>query len=116
MANKLLLPTHEEFPSQPNQPTNITFPKRMFSGKLCSFQPSWFTMCHWLHYDPSKDTAFCHTCITGLLLHKMKATSVEPAFVSTYYIIIGYRVKIIQPRIGLVANYRQDANASAADC
>ena len=73
---------------------------------------------HWLHYDPSKDAAFCNTCITGLLQHKMKATSVEPAFVSTYYIIIGYRVKIIQPCIGLVANYRQDANAaaSAANC
>ena len=70
---------------------------------------------HWLHYDPSKDAAFCNTCITGLLQHK-KATSVEPAFVSTYYIIIGYRAKIIQPRIALVANYRQDANASAANC
>ena len=44
----------------------------------------------------------------------MKATGVESAFVSTYYyIIIGYRVKIIQCN-GLVANYRQDANASAA--
>ena len=51
-------------------------------------------MWHWLHYDPSNNAAFCHTCITGLLRHKMKATSVEPAFVSTYYIIIGYRVKI----------------------
>ena len=43
MAYKLLLPTREEFPSQTNQPTNIIFPKRMFSQKLHSFQASWFT-------------------------------------------------------------------------
>ena len=81
MAYKLLLPTREEFPSQPNQPTNIVFPKRMFSQKLRSFQASWFNTWCWLHYDSSKDAAFCHTCITGLLQHKMKATNVDPAFV-----------------------------------
>ena len=82
MAYKLLLPNREEFPSQPNQPTNITFTRRKFSGKLRSFQRSWFTTWRWLHYDSSKDAAFCHTCITGLLQHKMKDTNVEPAFVS----------------------------------
>ena len=30
-----------------------------------------------------KDAAFCHTCITGLLQHKIKATNVDPAFVSS---------------------------------
>ena len=97
MAYKLLLPiaTRKQFPSQPNQPTNITFPKECSLENFAHFNnlglpATW----HWLHYDPSNNAAFCHTCITGLVRHKMKATSVEPAFVSTYYIIIGYRVKI----------------------
>ena len=34
MAYKLLLPIREEFPSQLNQPTNVVFPKGMFSQKL----------------------------------------------------------------------------------
>jgi len=55
MANKLLLPTREEFP---NQPKNIVFPKRMFSGRLHLFQPSWFTTWCWLHYDSSKTLLF----------------------------------------------------------
>jgi len=82
MDYKLLLPTREEFPSQPNQPKNIVFLKRTFSGKLRSFQLSWFTTWCWLHYDSSKDAAFCNTCITGHLQQKMKVTNVEPAFVS----------------------------------
>ena len=54
-----------------------------------------------------EDTAFCNTCITAgwPLQHKMKATSVEPAFVNTCYIIIGYRVKIISTAVHWSRSY-----------
>ena len=55
----------------------------MFSQKLRSFQVLGLPRgagCIMIHL---KDAAFCHTCITGLLQHKMNATNVDPAFVSS---------------------------------
>ena len=54
-----------EIGNRPNQPENIIFPKREFGKKSVSkyaFQKSWFVQHPWIHYDESRDPAFCHIC------------------------------------------------------
>ena len=71
---------------KPNQPLDFAFPKRQF-GKTkiinCSFQAQWFQKFRWLHYDQSRDLAFCHTCVSAVQSGKMKsAGNVDSAFIS----------------------------------
>ena len=61
--------------NEPNQPRRHQFPKRSFGKKNViyrSFQPAWFDRWKWLHYDSSRDLAFCFTCITAIKTGKMK--------------------------------------------
>ena len=58
-----------------NQPRRHQFPKRSFGKKNVvyrSFQPAWFDRWKWLHYDSSRDLAFCFTCIKAIKIGKMK--------------------------------------------
>ena len=62
----------------PNQPKDFKFPKRAFGVSkpvFRSFQPSWFTKWDWLHYDESKDVAYCFTCVCALKTGKLKTTA-----------------------------------------
>ena len=60
---------------EPNQPRRYNFPKRLFGKKSVvyhSFQAAWFDRWRWLHYDCSRDLAFCFTCIKAIKTGKMK--------------------------------------------
>ena len=70
------LPDIGELPNQPTLP-QFKFPKRNFGKtKIVSraFQASWFSKWCWLHYDGTRDLAFCHTCIQAVKTGKMKVT------------------------------------------
>ena len=61
--------------SKPSQPRRFNFPKRPFGKKNVvyrSFQAAWFDRWRWLHYDCSRDVAFCFTCIKAIKAGKMK--------------------------------------------
>jgi len=72
---------------KPNQPRDIEFPKRTFGKdvKQRSFQPDWFNSFKWLHYDQTKDTAFCFTCIRALKKNMISSEKSETAFTETGY-------------------------------
>ena len=75
-----------DLPESPYQPTNYVFPSRSFglSKPLKrSFQSSWFSRFHWLHYDASKDCAFCFICCKAIKSNKVRITGVtEHAFIT----------------------------------
>uniref|UniRef100_A0A1X7UEZ8 TTF-type domain-containing protein n=1 Tax=Amphimedon queenslandica TaxID=400682 RepID=A0A1X7UEZ8_AMPQE len=48
--------------SAPIQPTNVTFPKRSYTDRGRSFNPSWFSQYNWLEYFVKRDAAFCFPC------------------------------------------------------
>ena len=91
-----------DLPAKPHQPLNFTFPKRSFGKKKVvqrSFQPSWFSQWPFLHYDESKDVVYCHTCVIGFKLRRMKtSTRADPAFVSYLQVSLLHalaRIKLI---------------------
>ena len=60
---------------EPSQPRRYNFPKQSFGKKSVvyrSFQAAWFDRWRWLHYDCSRDLAFCFTCIKAIKTEKMK--------------------------------------------
>ena len=67
----------------PAQPQNIEFPQRLFSGKLRSFNKHRFSRFNWIHYDCSKDVAFCFVCIRALSVGAISSNNVEQTFVKT---------------------------------
>ncbi|XP_075097848.1 uncharacterized protein LOC142175168 [Nicotiana tabacum] len=44
------------------QPREHKFPQRNFYGKLCPFNPQWFSEYGWLKYSVTIDAAFCFYC------------------------------------------------------
>ena len=61
-----------------NQPLQFDFPKREFGKTKIvkrAFQAQWFGKWRWLHYDCSRDLAFCHTCVTAFKTSKLKLSS-----------------------------------------
>jgi len=74
---------------KPNQPNNISFPKRSY-GKTTvtnrAFQPKWFDKWRWLHYDRTGDRVFCFLCVTALKTGKMRPDgNIDEAFVTWGY-------------------------------
>ena len=54
---------------KPHQPLSFSFPKREFGKTIIvkrSFQSQWFIKWQWLHYDQSRDLAFCHMCVMAV--------------------------------------------------
>ena len=50
------------------------------------FQSQWFSKWQWLHYDQSRDMAFCHTCIMAVKSKKITSLGTgDLAFVSCRY-------------------------------
>ena len=47
-----------------------------------SVQHSWLRQWQFLHYDVKNDLAYCHTCVMDFKQKKMKASTVDPAFVN----------------------------------
>ena len=74
---------------RPNQPMHFKFPKRQFGKpKVVNrlFQYQWFEKWRWIHYDESRDLAFCHTCIMEMKTGKMKSVgNVDSVFVFRGY-------------------------------
>ena len=62
------------------------FPKRSFGSQgkdRRSFRGEWCDTYHWLHYDVSSDSAFCHVCMVAEFERKFLAsTKRDPAFIS----------------------------------
>ncbi len=81
-----------DFSGKPHQPQSFAFPKRSFgTSKVVerSFQQNWFDKWSFLHYDEAKDAVFCHTCVMGFKLNRMKTSMrADPAFVSSIMAII----------------------------
>ena len=74
-----------DVPDKPHQPVAFNFPKRSFGKKNSvqrSFQASWFSQWPFLHYDEANDAVFCHTCLLGFKLKRMRTNTTDPAFVS----------------------------------
>ena len=70
---------------QPNQPSNLKFPKREFGCKMKvkrSFQTTWFKRWRWLHYDESNDVAFCYWCIKAYKEKKLTVSNADKAFIT----------------------------------
>jgi len=83
MASSASLESVPDVSEKPNQPLDFAFPKRQFGKTKVvnrSFQAQKF---RWLHYDQSRDLAFCHTCVSAVKSGKMKsAGNVDLAFIS----------------------------------
>ena len=63
----------------------FNFPKRQFGIVNRSFQSQWFQKWRWLHYDKSRDLAYCncHICVVAIKTGKMKnAGTVDSAFIA----------------------------------
>ena len=73
----------------PNQLLSFSFPKREYGRSIivkCSFQSQWFSKWQWLHYDQSRDMAFCHTCMMAVKSKKITSLGTgDLAFVSRGY-------------------------------
>ena len=79
-----------EIGANPHQPLlKQNFPQRKYGSKNVenrSFQAKWFQNWQWLHYDETRDLAFCHTCITAVASKKMRMEgNLELTFISTGY-------------------------------
>ena len=74
---------------KPHQPLTFSFPKREYGRSIIvkrSFQSQWFSKWQWLHYDQSRDMAFCHTCIIAVKSKKITSLGTgDLAFVSRGY-------------------------------
>ena len=55
----------------------------MLTNQYRSFNPDWFKCFGWLHYDISRDAAFCFVCIKALSKAQISTGNVESAFVKT---------------------------------
>ena len=75
------------FDFTPNQPRDFEFPKNTFGRdpKQRSFQPDWFNNFKWIHYDETKDAAFCFTCVQALKKNIISSEKSEKAFTETGY-------------------------------
>ena len=61
-------------------PKNFKLPKRSFGAQgkdRRSFRTEWCVTYCWLHYDVSKDSAFCHVCMTAEFEKKFLASIKE---------------------------------------
>ena len=66
--------------TKPHQPLSS---KRSF-GHGKEFSAKLVCKMAFLHYDESKDAVFCHTCLMGFKLKRMKTSMrADPAFVSS---------------------------------
>ena len=64
---------------QLHQPSMFKFTQREFGCKMKikrAFQATWFKKWRWLHYDESKDVAFCHLCLKAKKLSVANADKV----------------------------------------
>ena len=77
-ANTVVLFEVSDLPdvgNEPNQPHHCRSPKRSFGKKTAvyrSFQATWFNWWWWLHYDSSRDLAFCFTCVKAIIKTEVK--------------------------------------------
>ena len=78
-------------PAPYHPPDGFSFPKRPFGKKKIvwrSFQASWLKQWTFLHYDETKDLAYCHICVTAFKQKKMRESRADPVFVSKSMITI----------------------------
>jgi len=74
-----LLDKIKDLPDNPYQPSNFSFPVRVFGATTQvnrSFQASWFNRFHWLHYDAALDIAFCFVCCKASKMKRVLLTGV----------------------------------------
>lgn len=67
------------------KPKNIQFPKRVFGHAIKSnrqFQPDWFDIYPWLHYDERDDKAFCYDCLRAHKKSLITQSKLEQSFIS----------------------------------
>ena len=73
----------------PHQPRSFRFPRRSFGSKTVvkrGFKASWFDNHTWLHYDESKDLAFCFLCMKAVKKNTQTTSRCAgKAFISTRF-------------------------------
>ena len=65
-------------PEKFQPPKSFKFPKRSFGSQgkdRRSFRGEWCDTYHWLHYDVSSDSAFCHVCMVAEFEKKFLAST-----------------------------------------
>ena len=70
----------------PYQSTTFSFPKGSFEGTKVTmrlFQAFWFHKWPYLHYDETRDLAFCRTCVMGFKEKRLNIKNANPAFFSS---------------------------------
>ena len=76
-------------PEKFQPPNSFKFPKRSFGSQgkdRRSFRGERCDTYHWLHYDVSSDSAFCHACMVAEFEKKFLAsTKRDPAFISARF-------------------------------
>ena len=67
------------------QPQNFKYPKRKFGlGLERLFNPGWYKLYPWLHYDVKTDVVLCEVCVSqGKKGNLTLSTKKEDAFIST---------------------------------
>ena len=70
------------------QPQNFKYTKRKFgSGSERSFNPSWYKLYPWLHYDVKTDVVLCEVCVSqGKKGNLALSTKKEDVFISTGFL------------------------------
>ena len=70
---------------QKYQPENFKYPKRKFGSRPeRSFNPSWYKLYPWLHYDVKNDVVLCEVCVSQRKKGNLTlSTKKEGAFIST---------------------------------
>ena len=61
----------------PNQSRNVEFTKTGKIGHERSFQPNWFDLYPWLHYDKELQAAFCFTCVKAAETNSLSTQSLS---------------------------------------
>ena len=79
----------------------------MLTNQYRSFNPDWFKYFGWLHYDISRDAAFCFVCIKALSKGQISTGNVESVFVK-----IGFRnrKKALEKDRGLLKHQQSSAH------
>lgn len=77
-----------EIGEEPFQPRDIAFPQRSYGVKEVvkrSFQPKFFDLFPWAHWDTPSERIFCHVCVRASRAGLITSGNADPAFITRGY-------------------------------
>ena len=75
-----------EVGDKPHQPTSLPTPQKGLETRVTrrSFQPQWFEMWTWIHYNEGEDLTLCFPCVIVYQnKHLNSVSNMEQTFIST---------------------------------